>query len=135
MLTTSADIGQYLEKMLSFEVANLSIIYWSVHSSIRMGSVEVTGCMGQIVILASFRFHFIKVPENVVQHTNNNISIMKLISFFLFQFSLRVCVEKICPQHSLIHQETRYKIAIQLFVQSFFQCKFELVSGHTENYV
>ena len=36
----------------------------------------------EIAILASYKFHFIKVHENLVQHLNNNISIALYIIFF-----------------------------------------------------
>ena len=53
------------ENLSSIEVANRDLIYWSVRSSSRRGG---DGIKGVIIILASCKYHFIKVHENLVQH-------------------------------------------------------------------
>ena len=54
------------EKLSSIYVANMGIIYYSVCSSSKRGGDGVKVVNGGIVISASYKFHFIRVPENLV---------------------------------------------------------------------
>ena len=47
-------------KLLSIKVANMDIIYWSVCLSSRRGGDKVKGVNGGIVILACYKFNFLK---------------------------------------------------------------------------
>ena len=53
--------------------------------------------MGDIVILASCEYHFIRVHENMVQHPSNNISIilhqimLNIANLFLFSIKNFKC--------------------------------------------
>ena len=57
--------------------ANMELIHWSVRLTSRRGEDGVKGMDGCIVILASCKYHFIRLHENMVQHPSNNISINK----------------------------------------------------------
>ena len=60
------------KKLTSFQVADMEIIYWSVRSSSRWGGDRikvrdgVKGWMGGIVILASYKFYFMRVDDDLV---------------------------------------------------------------------
>ena len=47
-------------------VANMELIYWSVRSSNRRGGDGVNRVDGGIVILAYYKFHFIREHDNLV---------------------------------------------------------------------
>ena len=60
---------------------NLSLIWTSfIGKFVYLVGGEGMGWMEGIVILASYKYHFIKVHKNVMQHPTINISI---ISFLL----------------------------------------------------
>ena len=40
--------------------------YWSVHLSCSWGGDGIKGVVGVIVIFASYKFHFIRVHDNLV---------------------------------------------------------------------
>ena len=54
------------EKLSSIKVANMDIIYWSVHSRSKRGGDRMKWVDGGIVILASYMFYFMiiwyKIP-------------------------------------------------------------------------
>ena len=54
------------EKLSSIKVTNIDIIYWSIPSSNRRKVDKVKGVDGGIFILASYKFHFIRVHDNLV---------------------------------------------------------------------
>ena len=58
--TTDVDIMTG-RKLSSFQVANIEITYWLVCSSTRK-----RGVFGGTVILASFKYHFIRVYDNLI---------------------------------------------------------------------
>ena len=61
----------------------MDIIYWSARSSSRRGVDGVKGVDGGIVILASYKFHFIRV------HHNQNSEFVKMTKLGkLFESSL-----------------------------------------------
>ena len=60
------------EKLSSIYVDNMDIIYCSVCSSSKRGGDGVKVVNGGIVILAAYTFHFIRVPENLVEDSSNN---------------------------------------------------------------
>ena len=64
------------ENSSSIKVANMELVYWSVHSSRRRGGNEVREVDGVIVFLANCKNNFITVHENLVQHPSNYISIV-----------------------------------------------------------
>ena len=47
-------------------LANIEFIYWSVRSSSRKEGDRVKGVEGGIIILAHYKFHFIRVHDNMV---------------------------------------------------------------------
>ena len=61
-----------VKKLTSFQVADMEIIYWSVRSSGRRGGDRikvwdgVKGWMVGIVILASYKFYFMRVDDDLV---------------------------------------------------------------------
>ena len=61
------------KNLSSIYVANMELIYWSIRLSSRREGNGVSVWI--IVILASYKFHLIRVHENLVQHPINNISI------------------------------------------------------------
>ena len=54
-------------KFSSIYVTNMKIFYWSVLISSRIGGDWLKGDgLGFIVVLGSYKFHFIKVHDNLV---------------------------------------------------------------------
>ena len=49
----------------------MELVYWSVRLSIWRGG---NWFKGRVVILARYKFHFIREHENVVQYPSNKIS-------------------------------------------------------------
>ncbi len=54
------------EILSSFQVANVDITYWSLRCSPSRRGGDGVKRVGRIVILASYRFHFIRVQDNLV---------------------------------------------------------------------
>ena len=72
-------------KNLSISVGSIDLIHWSVCSSSRRDGVK--GWMEYKVIIASYEYHFIRVHENLVQHSSNNMSILEgdsMLSRYLY---------------------------------------------------
>ena len=63
------------ENLSSIYVANMDLIYFLARSSSRRGG-DGLSLIGDIVILASCKYHLINIHENLVQHPSNNISIL-----------------------------------------------------------
>ena len=53
----------------------MDLVYWSARSLRRRGVVGITWVDGEIVDLASCKYYFIRVFENLMQNHINNISI------------------------------------------------------------
>ena len=65
------------ENLTSIKVPNLDLIYWPIRLSSRKGEDMLKGVVGGIVVLYSYKYHLIRVHENLVQHPINNKSIVK----------------------------------------------------------
>ena len=52
-----------------------NIPYWLVRSSSRRGGVVERGWSGEIVTLASYKFYFLRVHDNLVKNPSDNKSI------------------------------------------------------------
>ena len=81
---------EIIEEFLSLiKVTTLNLIIWSLLSSSRRTGDGVKRLDVVIVILASWKDHFIRVGENMVQHPSNYLSITVI-------YELRRCETNSC---------------------------------------
>ena len=62
----------------------MNTTFWSVRSSSKMGGNWVKGVNVGIVNLESYKFHFIRVHDNLVQDPSNDESILFILNITAF---------------------------------------------------